>query len=69
MFPELAKTMNPAYRRVTVAQLLSHSSGMPYQLNTPESLTDGRGKTVQDKRYEYVKAAVADPPEAPPGTK
>jgi CubicO group peptidase (beta-lactamase class C family) len=69
MFPELVKTMNPAYRRVTVVQLLSHSSGMPYQPSTPESLTDGRGKTVQDKRYEYVKAALADPPEAPPGTK
>jgi CubicO group peptidase (beta-lactamase class C family) len=69
MFPELTKTMNPAYRGVTVAQLLSHSSGMPYQPRTPESVTDGRGKTVADKRYEYVKAAVADPPEAPPGTK
>ena len=69
MFPELIKTMNPAYRRVTVVQLLSHSSGMPYQPRTPESLTDGRGRTVHDKRYEYVKAALIDPPEAAPGTK
>lgn len=69
MFPELVPTMQPAYRQVTVAQLLSHSSGMPYQPSTPESVTDARGKTVQDRRYEYVKAAVADPPEARPGTK
>jgi D-alanyl-D-alanine carboxypeptidase len=61
--------MNPAYKGVTVAQLCSHSSGMPYQPGVPEAVTDRRGKTVQDKRYEYVKAALADPPEAPPGTK
>ena len=61
--------MNPAYKGVTVAQLCSHSSGMPYQPRTPESVTDSRGSTVQQRRYEYVKAALADPPEAPPGTK
>lgn len=69
MFPDLVSSMNPAYRKVTVAQLLSHSSGMPFQPRTPESVTDARGKTVEDRRYEYVKAALADPPEAPPGTK
>ena len=69
MFPELVRSMNPAYRGVTVAQLLSHSSGMPYQPGTPESVTDGKGRTVQQRRYEYTKAALADPPEAPPGTK
>jgi CubicO group peptidase (beta-lactamase class C family) len=69
MFPELVETMNPAYKDVTVAQLLAHTSGMPYQPTTPETITDARGRTVQEKRYEYVKAALADPPEAPPGTK
>jgi CubicO group peptidase (beta-lactamase class C family) len=69
LFPELAAGMNPAYRGVTVAQLLSHTSGMPYQPTTPESVTDAQGRTVQEKRYEYVKAAVADPPEVAPGTK
>lgn len=69
MFPELLSMMQPAYRAVTVAQLLSHSSGMPYQPRTPEAVTDRRGRTVQAKRYEYVKAALADPPEAAPGTK
>lgn len=69
MFPELATKMNPAYRNVTVVQLLSHCSGMRYEPSTPESVTDARGRTVQAQRYEYTKAALADPPEAPPGTK
>ncbi len=69
LFPELAGTLNPAYRKVTVAQQLSHSSGMPYQPKTPESVTDSRGSSIQEKRYEYVKAALADAPETPPGTR
>ena len=69
MFPELAGTMQPAYREVTVAQLLAHLSGMPYQPTTPESVTDARGPDAPGRRYAYVKAALADPPGAPPGTK
>jgi CubicO group peptidase (beta-lactamase class C family) len=69
MFPELVPTMNPAYRKVTVGQLLDHTSGMPYSPVTPEAVTDGRGRNTLQRRYEYVKAAVIDPPQAPPGTK
>lgn len=69
MFPELAGTMQPAYRGVTVAQLLAHRSGMPYQPVTSENVTDKRGRDASSRRYEYVKAALLDPPEAPPGTK
>ena len=69
LFPELAGAMNPAYRSVTVSQQLSHSSGMPYQPHTHESVTDARGKNPTGRRYEYVKEALADEPEAPPGTK
>ncbi len=69
LFPDLAGVMNPGYAKVTISQLLSHSSGMPYQPNTPESITDARGSTLHARRYEYTKAAVSDPPEAPPGTK
>src|SRR5205085_1944539 len=61
--------MKPAYRKVTVSQLLSHTSAMPYQPATPETVTDARATTLAGKRYEYVKAAVQDEPEAPPGTK
>jgi CubicO group peptidase (beta-lactamase class C family) len=33
-FPALAKTMHPAYRHVTVRQLLSHTAGLPPLTNT-----------------------------------
>ncbi len=69
MFPELKADMRAEYRGVTLFQLLGHVSGMPYQPKTSERDTDARGATLADKRYEYVKAAVADAPEAPPGTK
>jgi CubicO group peptidase (beta-lactamase class C family) len=69
MFPGLRPTTRPAYRDVTVVQLLSHTSGMPYEPKTPESVTDGRARTVVGRRHEYVRAALEDPPEAPPGTK
>jgi CubicO group peptidase (beta-lactamase class C family) len=69
MFPELAASSRPEYRGVTVAQLISHTSGMPYQPRTPESVTDKLGPFAPDKRRGYVVAALRDPPEAPPGTK
>jgi CubicO group peptidase (beta-lactamase class C family) len=69
MFPKLLDTMQPVYRKVTVAQLLSHTSGMPYQPHASEAVTDGRSSTTPGRRYEYVKAAVVDPPECAPGTK
>lgn len=44
-FPNLAKEMNPAYRQLTVTQLLSHTAGLP-------SLTD-------DKELPAFKAVIA----------
>jgi CubicO group peptidase (beta-lactamase class C family) len=69
MFPELQPTMQPAYRQVTIAQLLSHTGGFPYQPHTPEHVTDAGAKTVAGRRYLYLKASVLDPPAATPGTK
>jgi CubicO group peptidase (beta-lactamase class C family) len=69
MFPELAGTMQRDYRAVTIAQLLSHIGGFPYQPETSERITDGRATMLTGRRYEYVKAAVEDQPAAPPGTK
>jgi CubicO group peptidase (beta-lactamase class C family) len=69
MFPELEKTTRAAYHKVTVVELLAHLSGMPYEPRTPESVTDGRATTTLGRRYEYVRAALEDKPEAPPGTK
>ena len=69
MFPKLVKQAHPDYRKVTIEQLLSHTSGMPYQPTTPESKTDVHGTNTQLNRREYVKAALKDNPEAKPGTK
>jgi CubicO group peptidase (beta-lactamase class C family) len=62
--------MNPTYRRVTIAQLFAHVSGMPYMPRTEEP-DEFRNIThdLMARRYEYVKAAVRDEPEAAPGTK
>lgn len=70
MFPELAETMRPEYRKATVAQLLSHTSGLPYAPSKDES--HERFKDLNDavkNRYEYVKNALVDPPVAKPGEK
>jgi CubicO group peptidase (beta-lactamase class C family) len=66
VFPELAATINPAYVNTTVEQLMMHTSGMPYM-----PLTEGADEfanitsSLVGRRYEYVKAAVIDPPQSP----
>lgn len=69
MFPELTEQMRPEYRTVTVAQLLAHTSGLPYQPNTPEQTLDAGITDAPGRRYAYVKAALTDPLVAPVGTK
>ncbi|OGT84793.1 MAG: hypothetical protein A3H91_08100 [Gammaproteobacteria bacterium RIFCSPLOWO2_02_FULL_61_13] len=69
MFPDLVRIMQPDYRNVTIEQLVTHTSGMPYQPATPESETDKHGTTAAAKREGYVIAALKDKPEAKPGTK
>jgi CubicO group peptidase (beta-lactamase class C family) len=70
--PALADTMHPAYRAVTVEQLLAHRSGMPAE-SWPS------GKTFQDmhklpgspmqQRMAYVKSVLQEPSVAAPGSK
>jgi CubicO group peptidase (beta-lactamase class C family) len=70
MFPELVKEMQPGYRKVTVAHLLSHTSGMPYAPSKDES--HERFKDLDEavkNRFTYVQNAVADKPLAKPGEK
>ncbi len=69
MFPLLAPDARPAYRGVTLRQLLTHTGGMPYQPRTPESETDKHGSTARLKRQGYVMAALKDPPAVKPATK
>lgn len=68
MLPEMAETMQLAYRKVTLVELLSHRSGLPrdiVNLKVSEKyFTDRRPVSVQ--RREYVANALKDKPEAPP---
>ncbi|MGB1111060.1 MAG: serine hydrolase domain-containing protein [Gammaproteobacteria bacterium] len=67
LFPKAV--MSSAYGDVTVTQLLTHLSGMPYQPGTPEAETDRFGPSLYEKRRGYVLAALKDKPAATPGTK
>jgi CubicO group peptidase (beta-lactamase class C family) len=70
VFPELADIMQPEYREVTIELLLSHRSGMPYQPKTePGDEYLSVSSDLMKRRYEYVKSAVIDKPEADPGRK
>ncbi len=69
MFPEIAARSRPEYRTVSIAQLVSHTSGMPYAPRTPEVEADKHGALAPDERRGYVLAALRDSPEAPPATK
>jgi CubicO group peptidase (beta-lactamase class C family) len=72
MLPELADTMRPTYRDVTLLQLLAHRAGFP-------TVTVPRGTNPQSwhlkteplpqQRMDYVKACLSQEPVYPPGTK
>lgn len=70
LLPDLAAQMQPAYRNVTLVQLLSHRAGLPENLTDAVALdaffVDTRALPVQ--REAYVKAALAEAPVHPPGT-
>jgi CubicO group peptidase (beta-lactamase class C family) len=70
--PGLASGMDPAYRSVTLEQLLAHRAGF-----TSESWP--RGKTFMDmqnlrgsprrQRWAYSRLILKEPPQAPPGSR
>lgn len=69
MFPHLRHEMQPAYLQVTIRELLSHQSGMPYQPSVPQRELDRLAHSTAGRRYEYVMAALRDKPVSTPGTK
>jgi CubicO group peptidase (beta-lactamase class C family) len=70
MLPEIAEKMQPEYRDVTLSQLLSHRSGLSRIARgiSYESLKK-QTEPLPEQRIAYVKAALAQPPAYPPGTK
>jgi CubicO group peptidase (beta-lactamase class C family) len=71
-FPELAGKMNPAYRKVTLDQMLAHRAGF-----TDESWAQGKSfldmhnlpGTPRQQRSAYVAMVLSEAPVAEPGSK
>ena len=70
VFPELKGKMDKQYETVTVEQLLTQRGGVPGQppATAWKRAWEQKG-TPAEQRYEFIKAVLAQPPEAAPGTK
>jgi len=70
MLPDLADSMRPEYRPVTLLQLLSHHAGLPHDISDTRFFetfyTDAR--PLPRQRRAYVARALREAPVAPPGT-
>lgn len=69
--PSFAKTMHPAYRDITIAQLLSHTAGLP-PLTDDKDLAEyvtasARAKSVTAKRRALARHYLRKPPASPAG--
>lgn len=72
LLPDLAPTMDPQYRAVTLAQLVSHHTGLPHDLNNVTALED-LAKTASRSdpmkmRAAYIALALRDKPVGPIGS-
>jgi CubicO group peptidase (beta-lactamase class C family) len=66
MFPEVAKSMDPELRRVTLLQLLSHRAGLPHDANWGQASRSG---TLREQREAVVRMVATMKPLFPPGSK
>ena len=70
MLPELADSMRPEYRTITLVQMLSHRAGLPENLGDAARLdayfTDRR--PLPEQRRAYVAQALAEAPVHAPGS-
>lgn len=69
MFPEMFPGHYGGYKKVTIRQLITHTSGLPYQPKMKQTEIDAQGDTVLKRRIAYVSAALSDRPGALPGSK
>jgi CubicO group peptidase (beta-lactamase class C family) len=70
VFPELSGTMQPAYRNVSVRQLLAHAGGInPYRTRESLQWMLGLKGTATEQRYALLTRVLAEPPRFEPGTR
>lgn len=63
VFPELAKTMKPAFKNVTVEMLLAHRAGLfAANASHPAGLLLTGNRAVNLLRYRFTKAVLESPP-------
>ena len=69
-FPELSPKMRPAYRQVTIRQLLTHRAGIA-TYRTNESLRPllALNGSPTAQRYEFLQRVLTEPPRFDPGTR
>ena len=71
VFPELAATMDPAVRAITLEQLLSHTSGIPSDTEAHEKLIQNsfaqEKQNLDELRYGIIQKLVTQPLRSEPG--
>jgi CubicO group peptidase (beta-lactamase class C family) len=68
MLPDLAQTMRPDYRSVTLVQLLSHRAGLPRGDELVNDRTFSDPRPLPQQRHDFLALALKEPPVAAPGT-
>ncbi len=70
VFPELKAKLDPQFEAVTLEQLLTHRGGCPGEPPAAawSRAWEQRGTPTQ-QRYEFIRAVLAGPPQAAPGSK
>lgn len=66
VFPQLKKTINPAYRSLTLRQLLTMRGGVPANINYDEIQLAANNNLIKARQIAMEKVLVS-PPEAHPG--
>lgn len=67
IWPELAGSMHPQFRNVTIKQLLSHTSGMRRADLVPVEFTQNATGSAMERRRLFAAVLLAEPPIGPAG--
>jgi CubicO group peptidase (beta-lactamase class C family) len=65
MFPDIAASIDPGFKSVTLLQLLSHRAGLPQSRG---ELVELHSASIQDQRVAAARMALSQEPTNPPGT-